>query len=148
VGREGQDLYLVHVPGLGMTILVRSRDMLVFERTEEGDRLVPPDDSDYWRLMNRDWEIEFESPPEADNDELRGKYRVGSVEKGRFEFTKVNQAVPSYVFRMPAQTLGSSRGKLKCKVPADRVLDRDYVVKTLATVLAMALPAADEAATA
>jgi hypothetical protein len=148
VGREEPGWYWVFVPSLGRRLLVRHSALLVFQHTDEGDRLVEPDDSDVRRLANLEWEIEFESPPEADNAVLRGKYRVGSVEKGRFEFVKLNQTVPSYFFRMPAEKLGSSRGRIKCKVPAHQVLDRAYVMKTLASVLARALPAEGEAATA
>jgi hypothetical protein len=162
VGRWDRWTYLVSIPALDRVIRVESRDMLVLQSSDEGARLVMSDatsawqpgewqfeiaaDPDPWCIAERRWEIEFESPPEADNPVLRGKYRVGSVEKGRFEFMKVNQLVPSYLFRMPASALGSSRGKLKCKVPADQVLDKAYVMKTLATVLAMSVPSEDEAA--
>jgi hypothetical protein len=142
VGRWNDWTYWVLVPSLGGAIAVRDWDLLVVQEAVDGNHLIT---TRAWHLAERRWEIEFESAPDADNAVLRGKYRIGSVAKGRFKFEKTNLPAPTYLFRTPAKALGSTRGKLSFKVPAGEILDRAYVMNALASVLVQPLPEEEEA---
>ncbi len=145
VGRWNDWTYWVLVPSLGGAIAVRDWDLLIVQEATDGNHLIT---TQAWHLAERRWEIEFESLPEADNTVLRGKYRIGSVAKGRFKFEKSNLPALTFFLRMPAKATGSSRSKLNFKVPTGDVLDRAYVMKALAEVLHQELPSAEADAVA
>jgi hypothetical protein len=142
VGIRGKRMpsYWVHVPALDRVLRVSEADILVLR----ADKLEPLSDvASAWCLEYEKWEIEFESPLGPDNDELRGKYRIGGRLKGRFHFLKRNQSYPTYQFAIPAQgNLG--KGNLNYCVPAKGVLDRAFVMHALSEILGVGLPPAGE----
>ena len=123
--------FSVHVPALGGVIEVPQADLLVVG--QDGLHPMSAEES-AWYLAERRWEVQFDSPIAEDNAELRGTYRVGSREHGKFHFEKRNQPGPTYEFAIPAQASPAS-GRLLYYVPADRVLNREAVMLALAEVL-------------
>jgi hypothetical protein len=135
----------VHVPVLARVIQVSHCDMLVyndgiletlsdaefessFAELKAAQALWP------WRAADRKLAVEFESPPQQDRAELRGKYRLGPSEKGRFVFSKRNQPRSTYHFSMSAAA-NDGLGKLEYLVPIDCVLNREFVMLALSEIL-------------
>lgn len=133
--------FWVHVPALDRVVEVRQADMLVVGKDELH---VMNEAESAWYFAERKWEVQFESSLGQDNDEVRGTYRIGNREKGKFHFMKRNQPRPTHRFAIPAQ--GSvGRGKLQYFVPADRTLNRDLVMLALSEILDVELSEDDAA---
>jgi hypothetical protein len=147
LGRSESRWYWVRVPAIGRVIKLSGADILVFQ--DGVLRLIDEVDLDLldspaaaqraaqsgseWRPASQKWVIAFETSPQQDNAELRGEFRVGAEDKGKFEFRKRAQSKATYSFSMPATSCG--RGRLRYFVPADCVLNRDYVMLALAEIL-------------
>jgi len=139
----------VHVPALGRVIEVLDTDLLV---CGDGELHLPTEEFELsfaelqaaqahwlWRAAERKLTVELEPPLQEKNDEVRGKYRLGSHEKGRFVFSKRAQPRATYHFSMSAAG-NNGMGKLEYFVPADCVLNREFVMLALSEILNVAQP--------
>ena len=78
-----------------------------------------------------DGQVTFNGEPAADSESLTGRYRLPHRGWASFEFVKSAEHVPRFELRLPARPLPCETPAMTWHVPADAVLDRDYVLKSI-----------------
>lgn len=84
-------------------------------------------------------ELQFDSRPNADNDEIHGAYRLPSRDWDFFDFRKSDQSAPTYQLSMPLELPRKRASKLSYQIPSTEVLDRDYVLRAIGEIIGVEL---------
>jgi len=139
-GNRDRKYYRIHVPALGRVIALESTHFLIIRDTNGESQLLSPAEIAHLDEVIEPCELEFESPVSDDNNELYGHYRFGLWQRGWFHFRKHEHPQPSYQLGMPIAGKHEGRAMLRYRIPANEILDRGYVLRTLASVLGCSIP--------
>ena len=122
-------IYRVSIPCLGRQLDVASIDL--FATKALNDFHLPSETAASHPVC----EIRFQSQIDEENDQIDGAYRMPSRKWVRFTFRKADQLHAQYKlsFELDGFQLGS--GYLRYNVPTTERLDRQYVLRAIASIV-------------
>lgn len=80
-------------------------------------------------------ELQFDTSPANDNDELHGAYRIRASAWKSFVFRKWDEPRASCQLTLPVELQGTVASTLCYYVPRKDVLDREYVLRVIGDFL-------------
>jgi hypothetical protein len=80
-------------------------------------------------------EIQFDTKPANENDQILGAYRLATRDWNHFTFRKSDQVRATYRLNLPVTPRGARPSVLYYNVPRNDVLNRDYVLRAIAEII-------------
>jgi hypothetical protein len=116
--------YVVHIPFLNNTCVIRAADLIPTDEFDSGSTELGPA-----------CEVHFDVDEQAKDDSLSGRYRMaGQAAWTAFEFLKTTCITPAFRLTLPALYGKGGLGRLTCCVPMETALDRAFVLRVLGNI--------------